>query len=337
MPQALEVSITTLLKLLGLIALLWFLFLIRDILLLLFVAIILMSALNPLVDWFEKFKLPRALGTAAIFILLFCFLGLLVKIVIPPVVSQTQEFILHLPDFAEELASLLVFGDKVRAEREILLFTEQFISSLSHEITRAPAGIIKAGKGVVNLVISTFFLLVFTFYLICEHKKVKSFLVLLIPPEKRDEGRRVIGGIEKKLGAWFRGQVILSLVVGFSAWLGLTALRIPFALPLALLTGILEIIPSVGPVAAAIPAVIVAATISPLKFVSVIVLYWLIQQLENYFLVPKVMQKTVGLDPLAVILALMIGARLMGSLGAVLSVPATITLFIIILSLTKKR
>lgn len=337
MPQIFEISTKTLLKFLAVLAFIWFLFLIRDILILLFIAFILMSALNPFVDRLEKYKLPRVLGAGIAFVLLLCFFGLLVKIVIPPVVAQTQELVLHLPDFAEEIANFLVFWDKVRAKREILLFAEQLITALSHEITRAPAGIIKAGKGVVSLVSSVFFLLIFTFYLICEHKKVKSFLVLLIPPQKRDEGRKLISEVEKKLGAWLRGQAVLSLVVGLTVWLGLAGLQVPFALPLALLAGFLEIIPNVGPVAAAIPAIVVAGTVSFLKLISVLILYWLIQQLENYLLVPRVMQKVIGLDPLVVILALMIGARLLGVFGALLAVPVTATVFVIVSNLTRRE
>lgn len=143
----------------------------------------------------------------------------------------------------------------------------------------------------------------------------------LLPENYKEKGILTIHLVEEKLGAWLRGQVILSLSIGLITWIALTILGIPFALPLAILAGFLEIIPTLGPIIAAIPATIVALAISPVMALTVIGVYTGIQIAENNFLVPKIMQKAVGLNPVVIIIAILIGGNLMGVAGALLSIP----------------
>ena len=118
-----------------------------------------------------------------------------------------------------------------------------------------------------------------------------------------------------------RGQLLLMLAIGLATFLGLILLGIPYALPLAILAGLLEIIPTLGPILAAVPAVIIALTISPGMAIVVVGLYIVIQMLENNILVPKIMQRAVGLNPVIVIIGVVIGANLLGVAGALLSIP----------------
>ncbi len=133
-----------------------------------------------------------------------------------------------------------------------------------------------------------------------------------------------MGRIELKLGGWLRGQIILMLIIGISTYIGLTLLGVEYALALAVIAGILEIVPIIGPILSAIPALIVAFTVSPIAGFGVIGLYILIQQLENHLVVPKVMQKAVGFNPLVTIIVLMIGGNLLGLMGAILAIPIAI-------------
>lgn len=132
---------------------------------------------------------------------------------------------------------------------------------------------------------------------------------------------RIVSLVNEKLGSWLQGQAILSLFIGLITWIALTLLGIPFALPLALLAGMLEVVPTLGPTLAAIPAVIVALTISPTMAVVVAATYILIQMLENQLLVPKIMERAVGLNPVIVIVGVSIGANLLGVVGALLAIP----------------
>ena len=133
------------------------------------------------------------------------------------------------------------------------------------------------------------------------------------------------------MGAWFRGQIVLSFSIGFLTWISLLILGLPFALPLALLAGILEIVPTIGPIISAIPAVIIALNISPTMALLVVLLYIIIQLLENNILVPRIMEKAVGLNPIVIILGVIIGSKLMGIAGALLAVPF-ISLVVVVIS-----
>ena len=148
-----------------------------------------------------------------------------------------------------------------------------------------------------------------------------------------DEKKKLLGDvvdeIEKRLGGWARGEFALMFVVGLATYIGLSLLGIPFALPLAVLSGLLEIIPLLGPIISAIPGVIIGFGISPLTGIGVAAMAFLIQQLENYILVPKIMQNSVGVSPIVTLIALAVGARLAGITGMIISVPMVITLQVI--------
>ncbi len=162
------------------------------------------------------------------------------------------------------------------------------------------------------------------------NNKLKSQIELSLGEEKGKNVSRILSLIEERLGKWSRGEFILMLAVGIGMYLGLLAIGIPYALPLAVLAGILEIVPTLGPIVAAIPAVLIGLGISPLAGIGAAVVAFLVQQLENYILVPKIMQKSAGISPLVVLLSIAIGAKLMGITGIIVAVPTVIILQVLI-------
>ena len=140
-----------------------------------------------------------------------------------------------------------------------------------------------------------------------------------------------------RLGGWVSGQILLCVIIGSISWVGLTLIGVPYAVVLALIAGIMEAVPNIGPIIAAVPAVIIAALYSPWQALLVAILYIVIQQLENYIIVPRVMSRAVELHPLAVLLALMVGGELMGVLGAVLAVPVTAAISVIVDEIRAER
>jgi predicted PurR-regulated permease PerM len=135
--------------------------------------------------------------------------------------------------------------------------------------------------------------------------------------------------IEMKLGAWVRGEIILMLIVGLTTYIGLTILGVEYALPLAVIAGVLELVPTIGPIISSIPAILIALVQGPVLAIAVLAMYILIQQAENNFLVPKVMEKAVGVLPLITIASLLIGGTLFGVIGAVIAVPAVVILHVL--------
>jgi len=128
------------------------------------------------------------------------------------------------------------------------------------------------------------------------------------------------------LGAWVRGQLTLALIIGLATFIGLSFLRLPYVLPLSIIAGILEIVPMIGPIISAIPAIIIAFTISPVLALATTAFYFLVQQAEAHLVVPFVMKRAVGLPPLVTIVALMVGAKLAGITGGLLAVPIVVVI-----------
>jgi len=286
----------------------------------LFIALIFMSALSPLVDRLEKYRIPRGLSTVVLYILIWAFISFSVASLVPPLVEQSARFLNRLPQDVERLT-------QGRFD----------LSLLQPQLSALPQNLFKIIVGAFNNVVGLFTLTVIVYYLILERKNLHKYLLFLFGNNGREErAEAFINQLEKKLGGWVRGQLLLMLFVGILSYVGLLFLGIDYAMPLAFLAGILEIVPNIGPTLSAVPAILVALGSSPILALAVGALYFAIQQIENNFLVPKVMSKAVGLSPLVVIIALLVGLKLAGIAGAILAIP-TVLLLEIIASDFKKR
>lgn len=292
---------------------LWLIFQIKDIILLLFVSFILMSALSSVVDQIERRRIPRALAILLVYIVILSLFALVGTLVFPPLVTQSVKLVTKLPEFINS-----VFPN-----------SRINIETIIQQIIPVGGGVVKFSVGIFSNFITTITLLVFTFYFLLERKNLENDLLRFVGEEAGKKIFSVIAEIESKLGAWVRGELALMTIIGVFTFIGLTILKIDYALPLAIFAGILEIVPIIGPIISAVPAVLVAFSISQGLAIVIAVLYTLIQQLENNLFVPTIMRRAVGLRPLVTILALMIGGRLAGAPGALLSVPIVVVLQII--------
>lgn len=317
MPRKIEISHRTIIFTVLFLLFLWFLYFVRDILLELFVALLLMTVLEPLVDKLTKFKIPRGLAVMISYLLVFSFVVGAIALIIPPLFEQTANFVGALPSY---LKNILVVQN---ISQEIV---NQFVAKLAS----LPGEVIKVTLSLFSNIISVITVLVFAFYLLLARGQLDESLGFFFGEEKTKKIGKFIQVLEKRLGSWARGQLSLMFLVGLATFIGLTLLGIPFALPLSILAGILEIISYLGPIIAAIPSVLIGFGISPLTGFGVAALTFLIQQLENYILVPKIMEKSVGVSPIVTLVALAIGGRLAGIAGMIISLPSVIILQVLI-------
>lgn len=291
------------------IAVVWLLFVLRGILLAFFISYIIMAALSPMVDALRRQRIQK---TVAVVLTFFTFVALFLLLILPLVpflITQIQQLFKSFPIYLDQAASIL--GVSIDAKSISQLIPPEKLGDNAFAL---------AG-GVFGSVFSILTILALSFYLLLDYDGFKTSIASLFPKKYRDEAANLVTQINDKLGAWLRGQIVLSLTIGCFTWIILTVLHMPFALPLAVLAGLLEIVPTIGPILAAIPAVIVAFTISSNMAIAVIVAYIILQALENNLLVPRIMQRAVGLNPIAVILGIIIGGQLLGIMGALLSVP----------------
>ena len=315
--QKIEVSHRTIIFAIIFILALWFVYFIRDILFQLFVALIIMATLNPLVTKLHKYKFPRAASVIVVYIFVFGVIGGIFFALIPPLVTQTTSFVNNLPRLLDRIGVPFVLSDQV-------------VSQILAQIGTIPSQLVRAVISVFSNVLGVLTVMIFAFYLLLAREKLDEQLGNFFGKEKKKEIAKMVDLLEMKLGGWARGQAFLMFLVGFFTYIGLILLSIPFSLPLAILAGLLEIVPFIGPILSAIPSVIIGFGISPITGMATASLYFLIQQLENYVFVPNVMKRSVGVSPIIVLLALAIGFRLAGVLGVFLSVPVVITLQVLI-------
>ena len=310
MNTRIDISIKTILFAVGLVALIWLLLQISDILFLLFIAFLLMTAIHPLITYLEKIHIPRAIGILLVYVVLFGFIGVTVVSAIPALIVQFGKLIAELPSVVSKLVPYGNFD----------------VSSVTQQIAPIGESIVRVTLGIFSNVVTVLTVFVFTFYFLLERRHAEDIMVGVLGETLARSTMIVLRRIERRLGAWVRGELILMTAIGIMVFIGLTILRIDFALPLAILAGFLELVPMMGPVLSAVPTVLIAFATSPLLALSVIALYIIVQQLENNIFVPIIMRKSVGFPPIVTILALLIGGRLAGIVGAVLAVPIALVL-----------
>ncbi len=298
---------------------LWFIFQIKGILIALFVAYILTAAVAPYVEQLQKKKVPRPIAIAIPYLAMLIFIGLILFLLVPFFIEQLNVLIKSFPGYLEQAAR--VFNIKFDAGKLSNIITSEFdtISRNALDITTT----------IFSGLFSLLTVLVVSFYLLLDHNKLKDGIVRLFPSHVQKDITLLLEQIEEKLGAWLRGQLVLSVSIGLASWIALTILGLEFALPLAIIAGIFEVVPTIGPILGAIPAVIVALNVSPALAILVVVAYIIIQTLEANILVPKIMEKAVGLNPLVILLAILIGGELLGVMGALLSIPLITVLVIL--------
>lgn len=294
---------------------------IRDLIVSVFVAFLLSVALVPLVDKLQMKKLPRGLANLIVYLAFIAGLLLLLAYGFSPMVEQTVLFLSQLPKLLDNLLALPLIEP----------IGKQLIENLTTQLSTASGSVVKLTLNIFSSIFSLVTVIILSFYFSLEfHRLKEKILVLARNGASRQRLNGIMAEIEQKIGGWIRGELLLILVIGLMTYLGLTVLRMNYALPLAVIAGILEIVPVIGPVISAVPAVVVGLSASPLLGLGVAALFILIQQFENSLIVPKVMQKVIGLDPILTLLVILVGGKVFGLLGALLSVPVTLVLIIIL-------
>jgi predicted PurR-regulated permease PerM len=320
-PIKVEISHKTVIFTVAFLIGLWFLLQIREIIILIFLSVILLSALLRPVEWLNARRLPRVLSVLLVYIVVVTIISFAIGIIVPPLVSQTTDFVAKLPQIVGTINDFLVFN-KIPVEN-----VSQVIAAQIQSITSNVISISTAIFSSIFLVLTIF---VFTFYLLLEWKSVVRLMSSPFAGKQEKKIVNLIAKVEHGLGQWLRGQLSLSIIVGVLIYVGLRILDVPYALPLALIAGILEIIPIVGPIISAIPAVLVGLTLAPVMGLAVAALFFIVQQLENNLIVPMVMSKVIGLQPPIVIIALLVGAKIAGIGGAFLAVPVLVVAKIVV-------
>lgn len=315
-----SISTTTIVKIVLIGLALWFLAAISQVLVVVFVALVLAAAIDPWITRLEHFGMPRGWAMAIIFVSAAALLALIVILFVPLVVDQLGQFTQAFPKLYQKVFTLYQNNQDSVALETI----QKGLENLNSALTDVTRGIFSSVFGFFGGLFSVIGVLVLTFYLTLEEKGMKRIAVDLTPAKYRPYLIQLFNRIEDRLGDWLRGQLILGLIIGLLTLVGLLLLKVKFAVVLALIAGVTELIPIIGPFIGAIPAVIVAFSQDPVLSLFVMGLYLVIQQLENNLIVPRVMSKATGLNPVIVLISILVGGKIAGITGVILAVPTII-------------
>jgi len=313
----------------------WLLYRFRLVLFMLFIAIVLGTAIRPAVQWLNRRGVPRPAGVMLMYLLILLVLVVFILLVIPLITREAAQIAANVPEYYQGLRSAMI-GSSSRLIRILgfqlppqLFFFLQQEQSGGETLDRVTQSFLVAGLIARSLFVALAVFLL-GFYWTLDSERVIRTLLLLFPRKRREDTRELIAEVESRLGNFIRGQSILVLAVGILSLVAYLIIGLPYALVLALFAGIMEAVPIIGPTLGAIPAVFVALTLDSSKIVWVVLATVVIQGLENYLLVPRVMGKSVGVSPFVIILSLAAFTSLIGLPGALLAIPMAAILQIVL-------
>ena len=314
---------------------LWCAYLVRDALLLIYVSCLLAVGFSPLVRMIERQRLltlrsgkpmfPRWFAILVPYVAIVGTLALLLTLIWPPLVAQARALWAALPDMFDRAQRFLVVKGVIS---DHLTLSEAF------DRARGPgaAGVEKVAGAVVGVaggIVGILTILILSLYILIDADNLRSSMLRVFPADQRPRVASVSREAMVKVSAWLGGQILLAAVIGTSSAIGLWTLGVPFFYVLALVCAIGEMIPVVGPILSAIPALAIAATISLEKLIFVLIFLVVQQQLESNLLVPRIMSRQLGLSPVTVLVALLIGGSLLGIVGAILAIPTAAILQVV--------
>jgi predicted PurR-regulated permease PerM len=335
--KKIDISTSIIIRIILVILAIWFLYVIRDILVLLFVAIVLVSAIEPFINYLQKKKIPRSLGVLLIYFALFLLIGCLIYFLIPSIQEQFYDFSKNSSEYIKKIRSPFQVIENIFQTTNTGSIGDGFMANFEKGLSNFSSSLFSTTFGIFSGFISLIAILSLTFYMSVKEDGFEKFLRMVIPGRYQGYAISLMKRIKLKIGKWMQGQIILMFLIFALDFLGLTLLEIPYALVLAIFAGIMEIIPYAGPIISAVPGVILGFMISPWVGMLTLLMYILVQQFENHIIIPQVMKKAVGLNPIVVILSLFIGAKLAGVLGAILAIPVATAISVFIGDLIKDK
>jgi predicted PurR-regulated permease PerM len=319
------------------IILLAFAYAIREVFVLFIVALVLATALDPMVDKMATRRIPRTLSVIMLYIVLFGTIALILALIIPALVNQVNELSSSFPSLYQKFVDEFTALRDISANAGFQNSISNFLQSLQMNVGKAGTSIFGAITSFFGGLIAFIAILIMTYYMLSEENGMKKFFTNIAPVKYQPFINQLLIKVQFKLGGWLRGQLLIMLIVAVTDFIGMSIIGVKYALVLALFAGLLEIVPLVGSTIAAIPAVFVAFTLSPLKGILTLILFFVVQQIQNNFISPKVMKSNTGLHSVVTIVVLLIGGKIAGLLGILLAIPVTLIIMTIYSEIWGKR
>ena len=304
----------------------WLLYRFNQVVFILFIAIVMGTVIRPVVTWLHRRGLPRIAGVILVYLLLLALLIGFVLLLFPLIVEQGTTIAAAVPGYYQSLREWMV-----NYPNQLIVRLSEFLPAtlpgLEPVQQTGQQMLASAGQALgyvasaAKVIFMATAILLLAFHWTLDGPRTIQSLLLLVPKGQRESISELISAMETKVGFYIAGQGVLCLVIGIMALVAYLLIGLPNALVLALVAGVLEAVPMIGPLLGAIPAAVIALSIAPSKLVWVIVATLVIQQVENSLLVPRVMRKAVGVNPFVSLLAIFAFSSLFGIAGALMAIP----------------
>jgi len=312
--RVLDISWETILKISLALLCFYIIYLVRDILIWVIFALIISVLFNPAISFLHRLRTPRVLAVIFVYVAIFGILGLLIYWTAPMFISEIQQFSQRFPQYFEKISPPL-------RELGIEAFEslESFILALGELLKRASADILNALAVIFGGIASTVFILTIAFFISLEEKGIERVIGLILPSRYKAYILSLLEKSQAKASGWFGARLLACLFVGLAFFIALWLFKVKYAFTLALLAGVLNFIPILGPVVTGVIVFVFIALDSLWKAIFLLIIFILIQQVEGNILTPALTKKFIGLPPVLVLVSLAIGAKLFGILGAILA------------------
>ncbi len=327
------ISTKSLLKVVGFVLAVWFVWFIRDLIFLLLVSLLFASLIEPFANRLASHSIPRGIAVLIVVVTIFSLFGILLMLVVPVILVEGIGFFTNInkltSGFVNSAGVLKDFAFRAGFLDELLASFQSFQPAFTSTIS----GIFSTVKGFVHGLFSVVLTCVLTFYLVVQEDAVKQVFETIAPGHYKHKMAKFVFRVREKLGFWLRGQLLLSFLMACMVYVGLLLLGVPYALLFAVFAGMMEMIPYLGPIVSAIPPIFVAFASQPENpYIAlwVLIMFIIFQQFENHVLVPKVMQRAVGLNPLVSIITILVGVKLVGVVGVFIAIPVATILTVCI-------
>jgi len=300
---------------------------VRNIVAVFLFAVVIASAIEPAAHWGKRHRIPRLLTIIGIYLSAFAFLSIVFYLIVPPLFTEFFEFVRHVPvEWAAISDVQTLFGLVPNLPSALSDALTQAVIGIESYIEQVATGFFHATATIFGGAFSLVLIIILSFYLSVQEHGIEKFIQIVAPAKYESYVLDLWMRSQMKIGRWLQGQLLLGVLVGILVFLGLTILGIKYALMLAIVAAILELLPIFGPVIAAIPAIGIAFLQSPSSALMVAALYIIIQQFENHLIYPVVVKKIVGIPSIMVIIAMIVGGTLGGLWGLLLAVPISAVL-----------
>ena len=334
--QRIEIGSSTIFRAILILLAFWFVFFVRDIVVLLFVGFIIASALEPVANWLQQRSIPRVLAVVLVYLALGVLLTALGTLLAEPLARQAFQLAQAVPEVlaqAEQLVPLLPDIDQTAVVDAV----QRGLTTFGSDLANLGANVFAGTRTVFSGLFAVIFIIVFSFYLVLEQDAVKKLAKVVTPAAHHRYISDVVDRTRRAVGRWVLGLVVLGTIVGLLNGLGLWLLGVPYALLLGIVAGVLEALPLVGPIIAGVIGASVALSVSLTLALAAAGLYFIVGLIESYVLIPNIMHRAVGLRPIVTVIAVLLGARLGGVVGIFLAVPVATVLSVVLGDIFAKK